>query len=895
MKNVSTIVSSLVALFVGLSLSTTSCRREPSHGFNGDFCRYVDTLNMALDEMDTVKARKVMSKAFALASTPEMKSDMACYKVILSKRGSDFNSLMERLDSSFSGLGYDCRAQVRFEECRALMLLDEGRTVEALSKADLAAALAYRHGDGDSYVRLRIMRLRRMEERGEFAAAIDGYLQALEYARRDGLHRAQSALLLRLVSTFISMGDLRMAQTYLDKMSTVLDSSCVSRCSYYFAIARMCSSTADTVTMKRTLALAEAAMGNDSLATVRYGSTLLAFKTSHFLASGLLDSAANCVNQLEREWHEGVGQPPKEYVSLLKARVLLSQSKMYAAREILNNIDAASLRTTDVDLYEYYADVVTRYYTMAGDDHLAYLFLRQKSSLLDSLRQLTEFRNVAYRNMELRRDTTIASQGLVIDQMEGEMRRLDIVKTLWSFVGIFLVLAALATYVVISVRRMRERRRKLAELSEVLADEVRLKRDQLNEQREQLNEQNKQMMDELVFANHIQSNILPPEDLLDAAGIADHFIIFSPCNMVSGDFYWIFDSGDKLFVCVADATGHGVPGAFISMVASTLLSDIVFTPARRDPASMVESLSRELAGVLRTNCGTNEDSVDLSLMCLDRSLGRVTLCLARHTAYVIRANGQSFPVTGVKRSVGEGEDLGGGRHPFVSACLDVSEGDCLYMTTDGFVSQFGGQHNQKFKRRRFEQLLKNCHTQRMNIQREAIVQCFDDWRGDNDQTDDVLVIGLRFADLKNPVFSRFNSFPYISERYAIEGLRGADSAQPAQMSLRMVSVLKSVIMAVGTPGLGTRILDILPLFDDCFIEWVGGVVRVTPSLCPEPQFAMAELVTGGVFSCFGECVRSVVLTLPFGYDADAGDFVSETVSVSRDVCEGLVRLTISNC
>ena len=691
------------------------------------------------------------------------------------------------------------------------------------------------------------------------------------------------------------MGDLRMAQTYLDKMSTVLDSSRVSRCSYYFAIARMCSSTADTVTMKRTLALAEAAMGNDSLATVRYGSTLLAFKTSHFLASGLLDSAANCVNQLEQEWHEGVGQPPKEYVSLLKARVLLGQSKMYAAREILDNIDAASLRTTDVDLYEYYADVVTRYYTMAGDDHLAYLFLRQKSSLLDSLRQLTGFRNVAYRNMELRRDTTIASQGLVIDQMEDEMHRLDVVKTLWSFVAIFLVLAALATYVVISVRRMRERRKELAELSELLADEVKLKRAQLNEQREQLNEQNKLMMDELVFANHIQSNILPPEDLLDAAGIADHFIIFSPCNMVSGDFYWIFDCGDKLFVCVADATGHGVPGAFISMVASTLLSDIVLTPARRDPASMVESLSRELAGVLRTNSGTNEDSVDLSLMCLDRSSGRATLCLARHTAYVIRANGQSFPVTGVKRSVGEGEDFGGGRHPFVSACLDVCEGDCLYMTTDGFVSQFGGQHNRKFKRRRFEQMLKNCHTQRMNIQREAIVQCFDDWRGDNDQTDDVLVIGLRFADLRNPVFSRFNSFPYISERYAVEGLRGADSAQPAQMSLRMVSVLNSVIMAVGASGLDTRILDILPLFDDCFIEWVGGVVRVTPSLCSEPQFATAELVTDGVFSCFGECVRSVVLTLPYGYDADAGDFVSEAVSVSRDVYGGLVRLTISNC
>lgn len=862
-----------------------------------DFYRYVDTLNMALDDMDTVMACKAMRMARAQASTPEKRFNLAYYDAILSsnKDSLDFIKLEAALDSSGNDLVIDSRAHVRFEECRALMLLDAGRPEEALSIADQAAAMAYRHNDGESYVRLRIMRLRRMEERGEFAAAIDGYLQTLKYARRRGLRHAQTTLLFRLVSTFIAMGDLGMAQTYLSKMSAVLDSSSVSRCSFYFATARMCVSTTDTATLSRTLALAEAAMRGDSLATAHFGSIFLAFKASLFLSSGRLDSAAICVERIGRKWSYGAWRLPKEYVSLLKARVLLGQSKMHEAREILDNIDAASLRNTDVDLYEYYADVVTEFYTKAGDDQLAYLFLRQKSSLLDSLRQLTEFRNVAYRNMELRRDTTIASQGLVIDQMEDEMHRLAIVKTLWIFVAVFLSLAALAAYAILSVRRLRERRKELAEFGELLADEVKLKSEQLKEQREQLNEQNKLMMSELVFANHIQSNILPPEDMLDTAGIADHFIIFSPCNMVSGDFYWIFDSGDKLFVCVADATGHGVPGAFISMVASTLLSDIVFTPARRNPAAMIESLSRELAGELRTNCGTNEDSVDLSLLCLDRSQGHATLCLARHTAYVIRADGQSFTVTGVKRSVGEGEDPCGGRPPFVSACLDINEGDCLYMATDGFVSQFGGQHNQKFKRRRFEQMLKECHAQRMNIQRDVMVRSFDDWRGDNDQTDDVLVIGLRFADLKSQAFSRFNSFPYISDRYAVAAQQGDGVMRPAKMSSLMVSVLNSVIMAVGATSLGTRLLDILPLFEDCFIEWVGGVVRVTPASCSEPQFAMAEVVTDGAFSSFGEIVRCVVLTLPYGYDADAGDFVAKAVRVSRDVCGGLVRLTISNC
>lgn len=224
----------------------------------------------------------------------------------------------------------------------------------------------------------------------------------------------------------------------------------------------------------------------------------------------------------------------------------------------LDAIDAAHLRATSVTLYETYADVVTDYYSLIGDDRMAYLFLRSKTSLADSVKDKSAYHDLAYRSMEHKRDTTIVSQGFELDQMGDQQHRLEVVRTVWIFVMVVIVIEALGLYLIISVRRIKKRRREIESAFASMSQEIKRKKEQLLAQKEQLDEQNEALASELMFANHIQSNILQSEDALDVRGIDDHFIIFSPCNMVSGDFYWFFDCGDKLFVCVADATGHGV-------------------------------------------------------------------------------------------------------------------------------------------------------------------------------------------------------------------------------------------------------------------------------------------------------------------------------------------------
>ncbi len=224
-------------------------------------------------------------------------------------------------------------------------------------------------------------------------------------------------------------------------------------------------------------------------------------------------------------------------------------------------------------------------------------------------------------------------------------------------------------------------------------------------------------------------------------------MLFIPCNQVSGDFYWFFDSDDKLFVCAADATGHGIPGAMISMVGATLLGDIVSDPKKRVPSRMLESLSVMLIEVLRNNNDiVNADSIDLSLLCIDRETRSYTLSMARHVAYIVRKNGEVSVVQGTKRCIGEIIEVENGR-PFEDIELDLHEGDCIYLASDGFVSQFGGPDNVKYKRKRFENLLASIHDKDMAQQKQMLEHNFLEWKGNVDQTDDVLVVGLQIGKL----------------------------------------------------------------------------------------------------------------------------------------------------
>lgn len=231
---------------------------------------------------------------------------------------------------------------------------------------------------------------------------------------------------------------------------------------------------------------------------------------------------------------------------------------MFQAKVMLDSIDPVTLRSGNVEIYKYYAAVCSHYYASSGDDFLAYAYARRKSDLADTLEFDVGRENLVYKNLEQRRDTTVVEQRHLLDNVNVERRKLVFFQSLWIAGIVIGLVAVFIVYYFISNRRLKSHNNDLERMRDRLTDEVNDRKGKLEVQKAKLDAKNESMRAELSFAKLIQSNILPSEEILSSPGVSGHFVLFIPCNQVSGDFYWFFDSGDKLFVCAADATGHGI-------------------------------------------------------------------------------------------------------------------------------------------------------------------------------------------------------------------------------------------------------------------------------------------------------------------------------------------------
>lgn len=879
-------LASLLLAVVACCVSA-ACRPQGGDDRAEIFARNVELLNSALDRYDTLAALRALDSVAAYSTDTRSRREVAAYEVLLDPdaRIDDIRAMLSALDSVAVYELVDGQIRMRVKERYAAALFDQGRTDEAAEMLSSAAALAYQIDDKGAYVRLRIEALRKAERSGRYAEAVNGYLQLLDYTHKAAMRDAEAGVLFRMVLTFRSMGEISTARIYLDKMSSSPDSASVERCLYLFASAFVEASESDTAAYRRSLVEMASAMRRNDLIRNRFEPVYDAFHAFFFLAEARVDTAMTLIAKLRRTWREGGYLPSGVFLDIMEADAMLKSGKRARAKAMLDAVDANDLRQNNVAIFSYYADIMTSYFALVGNERRAYAMQRQKTSLIDSLKAASAVNNFVYKYIGQRREAEIEAQRQLIDKMTHRDRQLEIVRSWWVLVAFILAAILLGSYIAAAVRRRRGNADEWKDVRATLEEEVGRQKALLREQKEQLKEQNEAIRSELMFANHVQSNILPGEDMLDVRGIDDHFIVFAPYDLVSGDFYWVFDSGDKLFVCVADATGHGMHGAMIAMMAVTLLGGIVVNPAMREPARLVERLSDEMGTVLRNIA--NRDGVDLSLFCLDRVSGKASICLARHTAYVVRASGESYAVAGVKRSVGETPPEGRER-PFVAVDLEMSRGDCLYMTTDGFPDQFGGLRGQKFMRRRFRQMIEELHTHRMFVQSDAIRRRFDDWRGDNPQTDDVLVVGLRMGDMKSSRFERFNAMSYFNAR-----MNGAGETPPDELWGQVQGLIDDLVAAFAERGRALSMDALVPLFGDCFFESVDDVVRVTPSDSVTPRFVVAEIVTGEAFAHFGVVVDSVILCLPAWFNVSEATLASTAVVVKTEEERGIVRLTIS--
>ncbi|NPA36756.1 MAG: SpoIIE family protein phosphatase [Chlorobi bacterium] len=308
----------------------------------------------------------------------------------------------------------------------------------------------------------------------------------------------------------------------------------------------------------------------------------------------------------------------------------------------------------------------------------------------------------------------------------------------WWFIVFVIIILGLAIFFLI-----RHREKRLKHQKELLEKEVASQTIKLREQNEEIERKNRDITDSINYAKKIQSSILPSKSLLQEL-MPQSFVFFKPRDIVSGDFYWFNRSGDHFVVCCADCTGHGVPGAFMSMIGTTMLNDIFKIPTVKSPADMLERLDMEIKILLQSNNDSDIDSkdgMDISIVEIHLPTNRVRLASAKRPVYLY-INDELSVYKGNRRSIGD--SLTYDNSPFINIEYQCNKGDSIYLFTDGYSDQFGGPRGKKFMTAGVKNLVSQIHNLPINEQYRIVEETFNNWKGNEAQVDDVLFMGLKF-------------------------------------------------------------------------------------------------------------------------------------------------------
>lgn len=252
----------------------------------------------------------------------------------------------------------------------------------------------------------------------------------------------------------------------------------------------------------------------------------------------------------------------------------------------------------------------------------------------------------------------------------------------------------------------------------------------------------KQVTDSIRYAKRIQEAILPPDSLVKKL-LPDSFVLYKPKDIVSGDFYWIEQVNDRVVFAAVDCTGHGVPGAFMSIVGHNLLKQITSKNKFTQPSKILDDLSNDVSETLHQRNyeeSTTKDSMDITICSYNQKTRDLEFAGALNPLFVVR-DGELHEIKGNKFPAGiflEKENK-----KFTNHKLKMEKGDVVYIFSDGYADQFGGPKGKKFMANQFRNLLLDIHRKPMPEQKRILDQTIEHWRGMEDQVDDILVMGMR--------------------------------------------------------------------------------------------------------------------------------------------------------
>ncbi len=388
--------------------------------------------------------------------------------------------------------------------------------------------------------------------------------------------------------------------------------------------------------------------------------------------------------------------------------------------------------------------IISKIYSGLNNFELAYQYSQKFISTKDSL--FNTEKTKAIEEMEAiyqteKKEQEIEKQDLLIEKKDAEAKKRNI--QLIAFIIGFLLMIVLA---IISFRNYQRKKKdniliqsKNTELEQA-NEEIIAQRDMLQEQKEKIEVIHQQITDSIKYAKRIQQAAMPTEVSLNTL-LGDSFVLFKPLHVVSGDFFWAKKVNKYIVFTAADCTGHGVPGAFVSMLGISLLNEIVQRNDITKANEVLEALRNQIKISLKqsSDFGDSKDGMDMALCVVNTETNELDFAGANNPLILIRNNELTeYKATRNPVAIYVKEKQ------FESTIIKLEDNDVIYLFSDGYADQPGGEKDRKFMKKRLKQTLLDIHKEKMLNQKRILTDTLEDWKGSTRQIDDILVIGVKF-------------------------------------------------------------------------------------------------------------------------------------------------------
>lgn len=255
-------------------------------------------------------------------------------------------------------------------------------------------------------------------------------------------------------------------------------------------------------------------------------------------------------------------------------------------------------------------------------------------------------------------------------------------------------------------------------------------------------EQNKEIIEGIKYGQTIQQALFHNIESITAKTLPDSFVFFRPKLVVSGDFYWVKEANNRIYVAVADCTGHGVPGAFMSMLGYSLMNQIVVNEKETNPAEILNLLHENIYKSLKQEVSKSNDGMDMGLCVIDRAEGTIDFAGAYNLLFAVNTEGSSM-ISGSKFPIGGMHHRYKKDRNFEKKTIVLEPNTSYYLYTDGFPDQFGGENGRKFMKKYLHEHLAQHFDLPFSTQEQLLSDRLTEWKGDHPQIDDISVIGFR--------------------------------------------------------------------------------------------------------------------------------------------------------